>query len=169
MKNLVNALLLASAVAYSGNLKIYKNQNEMTDEVTYIPSEDILFKELSGKRGFKLTLYISPKAQASGLTLYHAGIGNCSENDLLIILFEDGKKLSFNSWNDFNCDGDSWYRISQSEAQKLATTKIKKVMFRNGYSYDSYTKSVDEEHKTYFIELFGILKNKKFSSFEKEK
>lgn len=109
-----------------------------------------------GKTGFSIRISWDDKnglIKYSGLSLVHVNIGNCSENDKLIILFEDDSKIELTSWQSFNCEGNSYFDFANNKFGSLNTKKIKAIRFTNGKSFDSYTyKIVNEDEATFFIQ-----------------
>ena len=160
MKKILLAMALCTGLATAKDIEILRFQDEMTDRVSFLPSKDILVKE--GKKGFRIFLQINNELEAIGLILFHAGIGGCSENDNLIILLENGEKLKLDSWGDFNCKGNSYYNINSFDIDLLGSSPIKKIMFKNGRTYDSMTKEVPADQKNYFIKLFDLLSKKEY-------
>ena len=93
------------------------------------------------------------------------GLGNCCENNKLIILFEDGSKINLVSWNDFDCEGNAYFSLTDTQKNKLAKLPIKTVRVTNGYSYESITSSKGY-NKRHFIQLFHCIDNKLFTLLE---
>lgn len=167
MKNLIlGALLLLSTFSISqNNLKLFYTKDVMTDKEYITPSEYLLCSE-DGKKGFiiKTTFDISKSGiiQYSGFIIQSAGIGGCMENDEVIILFEDGTKISSKSWNDFNCKGVSYFDLYQKLLKDL-NKKIKAIRLTNGRSYESYTYELKtDDEKNYFIYINELIINQKY-------
>lgn len=89
----------------------------------------------------------------SGVSLKVYGL-SCLENTTVIVLFEDGDKITLQQWNKFNCKENVWTNQTASELEKLRTKKIKKVRVTNGRSYESYEWDVtDDPLSEYYIEI----------------
>jgi hypothetical protein len=69
-------------------------------------------------------------------------------------------------WNDFNCDGQGWFKISESDKELLATKKVLKIRIQNGRTYESYTHDVETKNQDYFIQLFFAINNNKIKNFK---
>jgi hypothetical protein len=87
------------------------------------------------------------------------GIGTCNENDEIIILFENGEKITKKSWKKFNCNGEAYFNLTDKEIDLLKKIPMSKIRMSNGRSYDSYTGDVKTKDKRYFIQLFYALDN----------
>lgn len=111
------------------------------------------------KIGFRVGTYIKNDLSLGMITVTMVGIGNCNENDEIIILFENGEKITKKSWKEFNCDGEAYFIMNEKEIQLLRTEPISKIRMTNGRTYDSYTGDVKEKDKRYFIQLFYALDN----------
>ena len=133
--------------AMSGKTYVYANR-------AFIVAND------AGKVGFRVGTYIKDDLSFGMITVTMVGIGNCNENDEIIILFENGEKITKKSWNKFNCDGEAYFNMNEKEIQLLRTQPISKIRMTNGRTYDSYTGDVKEKDKRYFIQLFYALDNK---------
>jgi len=154
---LVLLLVLTSVSVYSQNDSVYiqKQVDEMTDKSYAFASRRIVCIDEVNKRGFNVSFFmdvVNGKCSTSDLQVKTVRIGTCNENNTIVFLFEDGTKLSLKSWNKFNCDGDSWFRVTDNEKERLSTIKIKKIMVQNGRSYESYTHELKED-QDYFIQL----------------
>jgi len=156
-KLIILGLILYSAMSFaqSDSVFIQKQVDEMTDKSYAFPSRKIVCIDEVNKRGFNVSFFmdvVNGKCSTSDLQVKTVRIGTCNENNTIVFLFEDGTKLSLKSWNKFNCEGDSWFRVSNSDKEKLSTIKIKKIMVENGRSYESYTHELKED-QDYFIQL----------------
>jgi hypothetical protein len=133
--------------AMSGKTYVYGNR-------AFIVAND------EGKIGFRVDTYIKDDLSFGMITVTMVGIGSCNENDEIIILFENGEKITKKSWKKFNCDGEAYFDMNEKEIQLLRTQPISKIRMTNGRTYDSYTGDVKEKDKRYFIQLFYALDNK---------
>ena len=161
-------LLLVLAIStFASDVKIYKYIDEMTEETSYLASHNAVIKNYEKGRGFSIRPYIDDSAVITGITITHIGFG-CSEKDQLIILLENGQKIKLTSWNDFNCKGDSYFRVNQANLYKLKSSPLKKAMFRNGENYKSLTQDFEQIDKDYFIRVISIVERRAFSTYEEK-
>lgn len=138
----------------------------MTDKCNYFFSEKVIVANDAKTLGFSMRPLISQKngsLSASDILVKSVNIGNCNENDKLIIMLDDSTKISLVSWNDFNCEGDAWFSLKQSEIDRLASHKMLKAYFQNGRSYDSYSATILPEDQDYFMIIMNDCKNNKFT------
>jgi hypothetical protein len=166
-KAILTALMVIPMLIKSQTDSIYVMSitDEMDGKIFYRPSgKKIVIINDETKQGFNVSAFIDKEGDdlvIRDLDVNSAGIGNCVEGDELIILFEDGSKITLKSWNSFNCKGNSWFTISKSDSESLSTKRINKIRFTNGRTFESLTGSVTESKKDYFIQLFFAVNNKK--------
>ena len=79
------------------------------------------------------------------------------------IIFENDEEINLTSWNDFNCEGDSFFDLANTMLSKMVKP-IKKLMFQDGRSFESYTHEVSEEDKNFFIEIIDAINEKNFKT-----
>lgn len=142
------------------SLYVVMVQDEMDGTITYYPSMRILATD-DGEKGFALSAFLNRSMNVEDLEVLSAGLG-CSEHDEVIILFDNGEKITKKSWNEFNCKGNSWFHLSSSDKELLSKQPIKKVRFTSGRSYESYTQEIQGSDKTYFIRLFNMCQERKY-------
>jgi len=157
--------LLVAISTFASDVKIYKYVNEMTDEVMYLSSYGVAVKNYDRGLGFAIKPYIDNKINFTGLMVSQVGFG-CNENDTLILLLENGQKINLTSWNKFNCDGDSYFKVNQGILYKLKNSPLKKAMFRNGRNYKSLTQEFEQFDKDYFIKVISIVEGRGFTKYE---
>lgn len=139
--------LVKETDAMSGKTYVYGNR-------AFIVAND------AGNVGFRVDTYIRDNMSFGFITVTMVGIGSCNENDEIIILFDNGEKITKKSWKDFNCEGEAYFNLTEKEIDLLRTQPISKIRMTNGRTYDSYTGDVKEKDKRYFIQLFYALDNK---------
>jgi hypothetical protein len=131
----------------------------MTDK-EYIYSKDRILYTEDAKKGFSVSIswnFEKSKVNYNGISVKSVGIGNCVENDDLIILFEDNTKVSLKSWNKFNCNGNSYFDLNTKELNNL-NKRIKAIRFQNGRTFESSTYEVSKEKDiTFFIDAKNAL------------
>ena len=165
MKQVTFAILatILSTICFSqskDSVYVIKDYDEMSNKTYIYPNRGVVVSNEEKSVGFKISAFISEGLVLEMLTVKIVGIGSCHENDEIIILFEDGQKITKKSWNKFNCKGDSYFNISDKEVSLLATKKITKIRISNGYSFESYTGDIQEKDKSYFIKILSDLETK---------
>lgn len=169
MKNLkvmMMALMMCSITMASfgqtskDSVYVVKETDTMSGETYVYGSRAFIVANDEGEIGFIVDTYIKDDLSLGMITVTMVGIGNCNENDEIIILFENGEKIIKKSWKKFNCDGEAYFNMNEKEIQLLRTQPISKIRMTNGRTYDSYTGVVKEKDKRYFIQLFYALDNK---------
>lgn len=141
---------------------IAKLVDEMSDRVYYSPSKAIVLR--NEKQGFRVELTLTGKSErelkVSGIDFKSVGVGNCMENDTFIILFENGEKISRKSWQKFNCEGRSYFDLTDEDIEKLATLPVAKIRLENGRDYKSMTGEVPKSDRNYFVQAVRAYRNK---------
>lgn len=139
-------------------VKIEKSVDEMTDKVSYFPSERFLATNKEKNKGCALDMVIDEKngkLTSEFIAAQMVGLESCNENNTLIILFENGEKFTLNSWNKFNCKGNAYFSLSKNQIELLKVSPISKVRITNGRSLKSYTSEI--EYKSYFVDFYSEL------------
>lgn len=80
---------------------------------------------------------------------------SCVENSRLIITFVDDTEISSKSWNDFNCKGTSYFKLSSSNLDKLKSAPLKYISFSED---ELVFCSVPENESDYFIQYVNLVK-----------
>jgi hypothetical protein len=153
--------LIASFCAFSQNTKqpfiINHCVDKLTDKEYYFPDSTLICANPEKSKGFTISPNFRAKKESfvqSGFICENVNIGNCDENDSLIILFEDESKITLTSWNKFNCEGNVYFGLSNEEYNQLSTKKISIIRFSNGYTHDTFTYSLKESEKDFFIQAY---------------
>ena len=171
MKKLqLGVILLFSVICFGqNNYKFQYYKDVMTDK-EYILSKQKLWCLENKEKGFVVGLSWAFKKGVivyEGINVKSVGIGNCVENDDLIILFDDDTKIALKSWNKFNCDGKSYFDLNGSQLKNL-TKRIKAIRFQNGRDFSSSTFVVNkEEDKTFFIDAEKSLESQVYEVIDK--
>ena len=155
-----NAQVSYTAKKMPDSLVVLKFTNDMTDKTYYFTSSDIVCNNEAKTRGFSLSCFIEGDFTIGDLKVDMLNIGNCVEKNEMIIMFEDGTKITLVSWNEFNCKGNAWFRVNGKLKTQLATKKIKKIQITNGRSYESFTQELEVADMDYFIRLNKMLEKK---------
>jgi hypothetical protein len=164
MKKLIVALLFPMS-SFAQDFKIYVCKDVMTDKEYAFGSEDLLCSN-DGKNGFNIHIFFNNKNGAvsySGLMVNSAGLGRCFEKDELFILFDDGTKVSYKSWNDFNCEGKSYFDLYGKYLDDLSEKNIKAIRFQNGRTSESFTYVLKGSESSFFIRAKKCLDSKIYS------
>jgi hypothetical protein len=151
---LISMLFIGINLFAQENIKLKYYKDVMTEKEYVFSNEKILCLE-NPEKGFMLSIlydFKKGKVKYSGIKVFSHSIGSCLEHDKLIFLFEDDSKMELMSWNDFNCEGRSYFDFNGDRLIKL-TKRIKAIRFQNGRSYESVTVTLENEiDKTYFID-----------------
>lgn len=164
------ALITNITFAQKDSIYISKIVDDMSDKVYYFPSRKMVCATDDKKMGFSVSAFLEAGdgfISVSDMKIVMVNIGNCVEKNEIIILFEDDTKLMLTSWNEFNCKGDAWFKLSRKDKDILSAKKMKKIKVQNGRTYESFTKEVDEDDQSYFIQLFNSAQTNKIK-LEKE-
>ena len=152
---------------------ILKSIDDMTDKTYYFPTFKIPLINKTENQGLGISAFIDEKEYDNSiyikdLDVKSINVGGCVEKSEIIFLFEDGSKINLISCNKFNCNGNSWFEIGDSDAEVLATKELRKVKFINGRSYDSFTLEVPANRRRYFIQLYDAVKNNRVVTINKK-
>ena len=107
MKNFI-VLLLSFMVFTIGNSQtLTKIVDEMSDKVYWSDDGQVFIENNAGFRIESAWKYNSPDPVFDGIMAKIVGLGSCVENVEMIVLFENGEKITKTSWNKFNCEGNA--------------------------------------------------------------
>jgi len=158
------ALLFFSTSLLSQNDSVYikKSVDEMEDRNYFFPSRELVLNTKDKRKGVVISAFIDE--EDDGVAIYELSakmynIGTCVENNELIFMFQDSSKITLISWNDWNCDGNAWFKLLSTDIQKLSTSRIIKMQIKNGYTFERFTSSIPKQD--YFIQLFYAVRTKK--------
>lgn len=167
MKKIIILLLVAIPFMSLSQEGIIKDCDDMTDKCIYYPRQKMAVANEEKTTGFTMTTLISNengRLAVTDIMVQSVNIGNCNENDKLIIMLDDSTKISLNSWNKFNCEGNAWFSLKQSEIDRLGSHKMIKAYFQNGRSYESFSNAVLLEDQNYFLNIINDCRNNKFTT-----
>ena len=139
---LMIAALIMSMSIFAQKIDINVVKDEMDDSEFVIANANNVVANDDKTIGFIIRPYMTlsnDNIRFRDLAIENVGIGDCVEQAELIILFSDGSKIVLQSWNEFNCEGLSYFTFSKLDEINLAYKTIKKIRYTNGYTYDSYT------------------------------
>jgi hypothetical protein len=164
MRKLFIAMAMALPFLSFSQQCIVKDCDDMTDKCVYYPRYNMIVANDAKTIGFTMDARVvenSGQLSMADIMVKSVNIGNCNENDKLILLFDDSTKLSLGSWNKFNCEGNAWFSVRHSDLDKLGSHKIIKAYFMNGRSYDSYSSTIKPEDQDYFIKIIADCRENK--------
>lgn len=171
MKNVLWLILLGvfSYSTFSQTFSLYSD--DMTGkEYLLVGEKEITYNGDSKTEGVVWGVSTRKKEgvwTASGLSLTVIGL-SCLENTEVIVMFEDGTKLTAIQWNKFNCDDNVWTTQSNSELEMLRTLPIKKIRVTNKRNYKMYDfPSISPDMSTYYMKLFKSLDDGNANGFAK--
>ena len=145
---------------------IVKDCNDMTDNCVFYPRHNMIVANDTKTIGFTVDARIvenNDQLSMADIMVRSVNIGSCNENDKLILMLDDSTKLSLVSWNKFNCEGNSWFNVKESDVNRLGSHKIIKAYFQNGRSYDSYSATIGPDNQDYFIKIIADCTENKFT------
>lgn len=166
MKKVIISLFMMLPLLSTAQQCIVKDCDDMTDKCTYYPRHNMILANEKKTMGFTMDARIVEKngqLSVADIMILSVNIGGCNESDKLILMLSDSTKLSLTSWNKFNCEGNAWFSLKESDVNRLASSKIIKAYFQNGRSYDSFTKEIEGEDQDYFVKIIADCKENKFT------
>ena len=176
MKNLIFVILSASIfsalffqdvfsqeITEELSVKVLKLIDPMAGEEMFTTTRNIVVINESETSAFTLNAYLDQEdLTMTNLVVDIVNIGNCNEDDELIILLEEGERIIKKSWNGFTCDDVSYFRVTESDRNLLKESPISRIRFTNGRTFDSLTGDIEPRNKNYFIDLFYSIENEIF-------
>lgn len=160
---MVLIICLISTISFgqtpADSVYIMKETDSMSGKNYIYGNRSLIVANDVGKVGFRVETYIRDNMSFGFIMVTMVGIGTCNENDEIIILFENGEKITKKSWKKFNCNGEAYFNLTDKEIDLLKKIPMSKIRMSNGRSYDSYTGDVKTKDKRYFIQLFYALDN----------
>ena len=159
-KRIEDSLKVVEQKRIEDSVYLVKETDEMSGKTYVYGKRRVIVANEAGEGGVGVGADIRDNMSFGFISVTMVGIGSCNENDEIIILFENGERITKKSWLEFNCDGDAYFYMNEKEIQLLRTQPMSKIRMTNGWTYDSYTGDVKEKDKRYFIQLFYALDNK---------
>lgn len=137
-------ILLSQETSINVNSElICKNIDEFTDKIS-IDSGSIIWYEDGGDLNSQGMIAIPSLRDNNGvlsfssliLTVY--GMKGCvDKGSTLDIIFENGKKTRLVNWNDFDCKGTNYFKVSESQLYLFKSSNISGVKYTNKRSYET--------------------------------
>lgn len=141
-------------------------KDAMEDKVYAFGSKSLKCISDDGKEGFgvRISFGSNPKGEVKYRGLMVSGNigGGCVEKSQLIFLFDDETKWNNTSWNDFNCDGDSYFDFTTKGWPLFTEKRVVAIRFVNGRNQQSFTYKVPESERDYFMLARRALEQKLF-------
>jgi hypothetical protein len=144
---------------------VYYWQDELEGDKYFSPNYDMIVANKEKTKGAKISAHINQKGQLSFITAKLIGLGNCVENNEMIILFENEEKISLKSWNDFNCKGNAYFYVTKTQLELLRNQPMKTIRVRNGSNYESVTSS-EFGNPSYYMDIIHCIDNQSFKYLE---
>jgi hypothetical protein len=157
MMTLMMCLVSSGSFCQADSIYLVKEVDDMSGKSYVYTNRDIVVSNEDATIGFRLDAILEPDFTIGSVFVTMVGMGDCNENDEMIILFANGEKITRKSWKKFNCDGEAYFNITQDEYQLLRTQPMSKIRITNGRTFDSYTGNVKSKDKRFFIQLFYSL------------
>lgn len=133
-------------------VRVVKIIDEMSGNANLSTTQRLIIANEHKTKGFSLDVIFASKMVLMSKMF---DIGDCNENDQLIILLDNGEKINITSFNSFNCEGEGYFILTNNIIKKLRSSPLYKIRITNGRSYDNYTGEVNIEDKNYFIQIFN--------------
>lgn len=96
--------------------------------------------------------------EAKGIHVSLFNFGDESEDNELIIIFDDNTRIAKISDQGYQLGNRDWFYLSENEIVKLATTEIERIWFMNGMYYDIVDAKLNGMDRSYFIRVLDMIK-----------
>lgn len=149
------AIVMSSmaAMAQADSTKVVKYIDEMSNESFIYASNKLILINEANTQGFSINIEFKEekdKIVQNGLLCKLVGMGECVENNEMIIMFADSSKITLKSWNKFNCDGNAYFNLSKDQEDQLRNKQVLKIRMMNGRSFQSLTVNAHDNQNDYF-------------------
>lgn len=141
---------------------IYLVNNKIVDLIGKIRRPPLAFRE-KGVVSRKLSLFdddgeliIQPVDLNGSIHLIVTTDETCVEDARLTISTKDDNEITLKSWNKFNCDNTSYFRLTKSQLEILNSSTIKYISFSEDKLIFC---AVPENDQDYFIQYTRLLKD----------
>ncbi len=155
-KLLVIAVLLQGLLCNAQEYVVEHSIDEITKNEYYIPTEKMIIANKEKTKGFTITpnfKFEQGKLILQSLIVKSFLNTSCVEKSTLYFLLENSKVVTLNSWNKFNCDGTSYFDLTDDDLKNLSESKVKLVRFVNGYKYEEFQNNPSVERANLFIRV----------------
>lgn len=150
-------LLLAMYNGQSQSIQITEVRDKITGETSLSVQREVF---VSNRWTIGIVIAVFPDLSGDHiLQTRHHGLGKCCEKNELVIILEDGNKWKATAANEYNCDGEGAYWMTQEDLNFLKSSPMDKVSLTNGVSKEEYTGDVPSRDKSFFEELYYALRD----------
>lgn len=164
MKNLKLIIFFFFCVNFSfaqnDSLYVIKQLDTMSDKTYIFPNRNIYVYDQNYNLGFIIYPFIEKDLTISNILVLMFGLGQCNENNELIILFDNEEKIIKKSWRKYNCNAETYFEFNEYDLNLIKNVPMKKIRLTNGITFANFTGEVSLTDKSYFIKLFQLLDNK---------
>ena len=140
-------------------ISFYLVNGLISDISESIKLEDLKFEEKSINRTLSLsynTSFIEIIQTKDKSLIVKSSVSCVDEGTWLLIKLLNGDEIKLVSWNDFNCDGTSYFRwFTKQQIEKLKTNKIESISVVDD---KSVAVIVPKNKSDYFIQLLNLYK-----------
>ena len=140
-------------------ISFYLVNGLISDISESIKLEDLKFEEKSINRTLSLsynTSFIEIIPTKDKSLIVKSSVSCVDEGTWLLIKLLNGDEIKLVSWNDFNCDGTSYFRwFTKQQIEKLKTNKIESISVVDD---KSVAVIVPKNKSDYFIQLLNLYK-----------
>ena len=130
---------------------------DLSGDCYYYTKENIIVTNSQKTKGFTFSPAIrmnENKLECYGIFVNMINMGRCNEDNEMIILLADSSTIMLKSSYKFNCKSNTFFYLTAYEMRELRLQKILKVQLTNGYTFDSFQKSVPTNKQDYFFRFF---------------
>jgi hypothetical protein len=135
---------------------IQHSTDAITKKEYYLPTENLVVANKEKTTGFSMTpnfRFEKGKVALKSLIVKSFVGSSCVEKSVLYILLENENLITLNAWNNFNCDGTSYFDFNQNDLKLLSESNAKLIRFVNGRDYAQFENTIEEDSKTFFIRV----------------
>ncbi len=140
-------------------ISFYLVNGLISDISESVKLEDLKFEEKSINRTLSLsynTSFIEIIPTKDKSLIVKSSVSCVDEGTWLLIKLLNGDEIKLVSWNDFNCDGTSYFRwFTKQQIEKLKTNKIESISVVDD---KSVAVIVPKNKSDYFIQLLNLYK-----------
>ncbi len=146
--------------AQADSVYLVRKSDNATGESYIVTNRKLVVASENMAIGFGIEAYINNDLTFSFVAVQMVGMGKCNEKDEMIVFFDNGEKITKTSWGTFNCEGDAYFDITDSDKNLLRTQTISQIKISNGKNSRNYTGNVGLKDKRFFIQVFYSLDRK---------
>ncbi len=147
----------STSLTYLINKKVANLEGKIKKSPLSLAKKGIVSRNLLLYTDDGTTMTIQPVILNDGIHLIVTTDQSCVEDSKLNITLANDEEISIKSWNKFNCNSTSYFRISPSSSEKLMTNPIKYISFSDD---NLVFCSIPENEKDYFVQFVSLAKGK---------